>query len=228
MSDIEKQFQTALARIAQLEQQLSKKPEPAPQSFDARAFSADPVGVAQKLGLDVEHLTKHFFVHAMGDVAPPPLKDYVRMGQQLSNTKDTIETQLEALARRLDELAGGSKRESFHKLAADKAKYPNLAVAFAADPSLFDVGQGDPAEMAQKEEDRLSKLAVALGAKPQAASAGTADTSSAKDQQAKPAPLAGAVQGDPPPIQQHKPGAVTPDVYEQLKNEVVRQYDKPT
>lgn len=218
----EEQFQTALARIAQLEAQLNKKPEPAPQSLDIRAFVADPVGVAQKLGMDVEHLTKHFFAHAMGDQAPPPLKDYVRQGQQFGATTGAIESKLEALARRLEDLAGGTKRESFQKLAADKAKYPNLATVFAADPSLFDVGAGDPVEYAQKEEERLSKLATAF--KPQSASAEVAATSSAKEQQAKPAPLAGAVQGDPPPIQQRQPGHVSNDVYEQLKNEVVRQY----
>lgn len=228
MSDLAQQFQTALARIAQLEAALNKKPEPAaPQSLDIRAFIADPVGTAQKHNMDVEHLTKHFFVHAMGDAAPPNLKDYVRQGQQFSTATGAIETKLEALVRRLDDLAGGSKRESFHKLAADKEKYPHLAAAFAADPSLFDedVGQGDPAETATKLEAKLSKLAPALGAKPQAASVAVADTSSAQAQQAKPAPLAGVIQGDPPPIQQRQPGAVTPDVYEQLKNEVVRLHE---
>ncbi len=224
MSDLQTQFQTALARIAQLEAQLSKKPEPAPQSLDIRAFMANPVGMAQKHGMDVEHLSKHFFAHVMGDQAPAQLKDYAKMGQQLGDTNAYIESKLDALARRLDDLAGGSRRDSFQKLAADRAKYPNLAAAYAADPSLFDVGQGDAAEYAQREEDRLSKLAVALG-KSQPASAAVADTSSAQVSQAKPAPLAGAIQGDPPPIQQPKPGTVTPDVYEQLKSEVVRLHE---
>lgn len=227
-NDLAQQFSTALARIAQLEAQLNKKPEPpAPQSVDFRAFMADPVGYSQKHGVDVEHLTKHFFAHAMGDAAPAQLKDYVKMSQQVNTTYSTTDAKLDALARRVEDLAGGTKRESFHKLAADKVKYPTLAAAFAADPTLFDeeIGQGDPAETATKLEARLSKLAPALGVKPQPASAGDAGTSSAKESEAKPAPLAASVQGTPPPIRQPQVGLVSDDVYRQLKDEVVRQYE---
>lgn len=228
MSDIATQLQTAFAKIAQLEEALSKsKKEAPPSTVDLRQLEADPIGTLAKHGANIDHYTKHFVANAMGDQAPAHLKEYVKMGQQLSNTTQTIESKIESLGRRLDEVVGGSRRESFQKLAADKDKYPHLAAAYAADPSLFEdeVSQGsEAAEIATKLEARLAKLAPVF--RPPTASAETAATDSAQVQQAKPAPTAGALQGDPPPIVQPKPGAVTDDVYAQIKAEVVSQYDK--
>ncbi len=223
-----------MSRLAQLEEKYSAATKAAKStpSFDARAFSADPVGEMAKLGVPVEHVTKILVANAIGDAAPAHLKEYAQTSQQISNTVQPIQAAIESLGRRLDEVSGGPRRESFKTLAADKSKYPHLATAIAADPSLFgedaESHKGDAAELAQRLEAQLAKLAPALGVKiSQPASDVSADTQSiAQGQQAKPAPTAESLQGTPPPIQQPPNGTIsTPDLYAQLKAEVVRQYE---
>jgi hypothetical protein len=169
-----------------------------------------------------------FLAKALGENAPPHVKDYVRSNKQQGATVATLESKLESLGRRLDEVTSGSRAERFKAAAADTSKYPHLARAYAADPSLFDgeVGSGtDVAEIAQRTEERLAKLAPALGATPPAAST-SADTV-AQAQNAKPAPTADALQGTPPPIQQPKSGAISSqDAYAALKAEVLQKHQQ--
>lgn len=227
--DLQKQLAAALNRIAQMEERLAAKPAPASTpSPNAPDPTADPVGFLVAKGVPFEHAMSHFLAQALGENAPPHIKEYVRGSKQMGATAASLETKLEAIGRRLDEVTSGTRAERFKALAADTSKYPHLARAYAADPSLFDgeVGSGnDVAEIAQKAETRLAKLAPALGAPP-AASAAQAAVSIAQGQNAKPAPTADALQGTPPPIQQPKPGAVTPDVYAQLKAEVVKAHEQ--
>lgn len=210
----------ALAKIAQLE--AAREPKRSTPKFDQRAFELDPLGQMQSLGIDVNHVTKHVVRNALGDAAPQHLKDYVDAGKQYSAVTSGIESKLEHLSRRLEDVIGGRTRESFKTLAADKTKYPNLAVAYAADPESFGDVQGDPAEQAAALEAKYAKFAAAFKPQPESQSSAT----SAQADQAKPAANAGALQGTPPPVQTKSPGIITDDLYEQLKQETVRQYEK--
>jgi hypothetical protein len=227
--DEKQQLQTALVRIAQLEERLSAADKKS-AGIDPGALARDTVGTLQKHGIPIDHVFKVTAAHQMGDNAPEPLKAYALQGQQVSTTMD-LRSQVESLRRGLDELSAGNRRESFKTLAGDKSKYPRLAAAMAADSALFDSDlsghQGNPAELATRLEERLTKLGVP-GPAPAASaeSAGTAKAEdSAKDMNAKPAPMAGALSGNPPPIPQPKTqGILDADGYKALRDEIVQKW----
>lgn len=222
--DIAKALQTAIARIAQLEERITNAKKADPAALTAHGLTHDPVGTMLAAGIPVDQVTKILVRHTLGDSAPESLKEFSAGQQQLGTISASLDAKLADLSRRLEEATSGSRVERFKATAADKTKYPHLAAALAKDPSLFDedVGSGDAVETAAKLEARLAKLAPALA--PQSTSGESVENKVAEGSQAKPA--LGALHGDPPPIQQPKPGAMTDDIYAQLKDEVVRQHEQ--
>lgn len=233
----EDQLAQALARITALESELAplrnKAKEPAAAPFDVagfqqkfakefvKEFTRDPNGMLSKMGAPVEHIRGLMIADALGDQAPPQLQALRQQGPML-NEMSIIRDNLQELSRRLEgietERTRGSTRESFKTLSSDKAKYPHLADAIAANPALFDGEldghKGDASTLADTLEARLSTLAKVYKAQP--ASAGNADTI-AQGQNAKPA--LGSAQVDVPPIPKSELDA------QALRDEIVRKFD---
>jgi len=229
-----------LARLAAMESELATlRAAPKKQNngnavndFDPAAFArqlmADPVGTFQRMGVSTDHVTRVLVANAMGDQAPPELKVLAAMGPQVS-AQHALDSKVEALSRQLSTLVDsqtkGVARESFKALASDKSKYPHLAKAYAADPSLFDedLAGGDAAEIAQKLEARLAKTAAAFGVKTETppASEANAEAQTTQSTQSRPALETGST---PPPLPQTKPGVFTQEEDQRLKAEILRKY----
>jgi hypothetical protein len=193
----------------------------------------DQYAVLNELGFspaEIQHLQRVHVAHAMGDQAPQELKVLAQMGPQISTTS-AIAATVESLSRRLDEQDKRKTQEaaaqSFKSLISDKSKYPNLSVAYAADPSLFegDVGGGeDVAAIADKLEKRQAALAAVYAPKSGSPSASSnAGYQQVESVQGKPA-IAGAMSGDPPPIPTKSQGVFTQDDHVKLRDEVVRKH----
>lgn len=230
--DIQKALETAMGKIAQLEREVSgyrSQPQPQAPTFDPRAFTADPLGAMTRMGIPVDHVTRVLVAHTLGDQAPPELKVLAAMGPQVSAT-NALQVELEQLRRQVSELTTSQSKksagESFKALAADKAKYPHLASAIAADASLYDEDiqsfGGNVEDFLAKEEKRLARLAPALGVKPPAASVANADTTTDQSKQVTPA-VAAALNGEMPPLPETKVGVFTQADHDKLKEEVVRK-----
>jgi hypothetical protein len=228
MSDVS---EAALQRIAALEAEVSgyrRQAKPEPQ-FNMEAFRqdfiADPVGTMQRLGAPVDHVTRVLVANAMGEQAPPELKMLAAQGPQV-NAARALEARVEALSRQLSDVTAASSkkatRESFQAITADKSKYPHLAKAVSADPSLVEdeLGShgGTAEELAAKLEARLSKVA-AIYAPPAASS--NAET---QDQSTQVAPATtGGLSGGVPPLTQKPSGVFTPEDHARLRDECVRK-----
>jgi hypothetical protein len=211
-------LQKALARIAALEEKASAK-NAAPQ-FDPNELIKNPIAFLQKHGVPVEHVGKYVIAHQLGDAAPDGIKAYVQMGTQVSATHE-LQSKFDTLRRDVEQVVGATKREKFQALIANQGQYPHLAAVVAANPQFVGEVQGDPAEYAQKLEGQLAALAAA--AKPQPASAGNADTTVAEGQ-AKPAPMAATVAGDPPPVTKVPEGPLDAAGKKALRDAVIAEH----
>jgi hypothetical protein len=232
-ADLQKSLDTAIARIAQLEAEVSRsraakaeaKPLPAqldPQAV-ARAIVADPHGTLTRMGVPTEHVAKVLMGNLMGDQAPPEWKVLAQMGPQMSAT-NALNSTVEQLRQRLDEAEARVARQSFQALAGDKQKYPHLAKAFAADPSLFegDVAavRGSAEEAAAALEARLSKMAAVIAPPP----ASSEDAATAAQSTQSKAQTTGGLDPTPPPIPSDKPGAWSEEEHRRIRDEVVRKH----
>lgn len=181
------------AELATLRAQ--KRETPAVPQFNPHDFVRDPVGFMSRHGIPTEHVTRVLVASALGDQAPPELKVLASLGPQMSATR-ALEEKFDALSRQLAESASSSKaRESAKALLSDKSKYPHLAKAFAADPSLEDemvAAGGNAEEYAKKMEARLKVVAPAP---PPASDANAEAAKAAQDQSAQVQP---ATEGAPP------------------------------
>jgi uncharacterized phage infection (PIP) family protein YhgE len=223
----EDQTAKLLSRIAAMESELATlravKPRTDPP-FDPekfrQAFYADPVGMVTKMGVPVDHVTRVLVANALGDQAPPELKVLAAMGPQMSAVQ-AASAQVEELSRRLSSYEqkeqSAARAQSVKALISDKTKYPHLAKAFAADPSILDdLGGENAEEAAAKMEKRFSLVA------PPPASVENADASG-QSTQSKPATV-GALSGEVPPLPQPKSGVLTQDEDRKLRDEIVRKY----
>lgn len=222
-----------LARIAQLEAELARRPDPA---TIAREITNNPFGAFQKYGVPTDHVTRVLVATALGDQAPPEMKALAMMGPQVTATQ-AVQAENQALRQRLDaleqRLTGQATRESFQSVSADKSKYPLLAATLAKAPDLFraevDSHRGDAAALADQLEARLKMTAQALGVNTPTASAANADNRQRAEAQSSTsqqdtAHQAGAMGGDPPPI----PGKITQGSLDEqglraLRDEIVRK-----
>jgi hypothetical protein len=222
-----------LTRIAALETENARLRQHDPDAI-RREFTANPHGAMQKYGIPQDHVTRMLVATALGDQAPPELKALAMMGPQVTATQ-ALQSENQALRQRLEALeanfAGKSSVESFGKVAVDKAKYPLLAAALAKSPELFHSEvtshRGDAATLAEQLEGRLKMTAQALGITPTASTA-DADKANANAQQATstqaPAPLAGTMGGDPPPIpQKTSGGSLDEQGLRALRDDIVRK-----
>lgn len=230
--DLKKQFETAIARLASLEAEVSgyrsRKHEPEKPTFDPvayrQAFLADPIGSLTRMGAPVDHITKVLVAHALGDNAPPELKVLASMGPQVS-AQHALDAKVETLSRQLSALTTSGSRDKFRSLAKDASKYPNLSKMLETDPSFFDDEISDGAnveEFAKGRESRMATAAKAFGPKTPPASDANADET-AQSTQGKPA-IAGAISGDPPPLPRGPSGVFTQEDHQKLRDEVVRKY----
>lgn len=240
--DLQAKLDKALSRIAALEANKSAAQAPQQTGIDPRQLAVDPIGVLTRAGVPVEHVTRVFVAHAMGDKAPPELRTLAMMGPQVSATQ-ALTADLERMRQRLDEYEQRDNqarvRQSFSSLAADKAKYPFLAAAHARDPKLFDsevdVFKGDAAALAEAIEGRLKVIAPALGVKPQPASNESADATkqgqSTETKQAQETAVSpNGADTTPPPL----PSATganagktfTAAEHQALKDRIVRKYSQ--
>lgn len=233
MSDIDPKF---LARLAAMEQELSTlRARPQAAAFDQAAFArqmaADPLAAFAKYGVPVEHVTKVLVAHALGDQAPAEMRFAATQGKQVS-TQMEMQAEMQAMRATLASIeadkANTSTRASLNTLTADKTKYPTLAAAYAADPTLFDSDvaghKGDATALAEALEKRLAKTAAALGVKPtQAASSDTADNSGQSTQTKT---QTGGIDTTPPPIVKAQPGTWTEAEHTRLRDEIVRNTSK--
>ncbi len=204
-----------------------REPQHDPVAFRT-AFVADPIGTLTRMGAPVDHVTRVLVAHAMGEQAPPELRVLAAMGPQVSATS-ALDSKVDALSRQvstfLESQTKAGTRSSFQALAADKTKYPHLAKAFTADPSLFDdeVATGENAlELAAKLEARLTKVAAVYA--PPTASEGNADQPIVPSTKDEPAALAGTTSGGVPPIPRSPTGVITPAEDKALRDEIVRKY----
>lgn len=184
----EEQLTSALARIAALESvKAPPKSEPAfDQKAFAQAFTRDPVAAMKRFGIDRDHATQVLVAQALrdqGQPVPQGLEAAAAMGPVME-TLATVTAELTALRQRVDSgektVKGNTVRESLKILASDKKQNPNLATAYAADPTLFDEDidkhEGSAADLAKALEARLARQAKALGV-PQSTSTEKVDES---------------------------------------------------
>lgn len=235
--DLTKRLEAAITRISTLEGELRAKPKaqeaPAAPAFDLVKFRSalvmDPIGTLQALQVPsdhVEYLRTALIADKLGDKADMSMRMFLSQGPQMMAAQSTAES-VAALSRRLDDQdkqkEAAAKRESFKTIIANKEKYPNLSKAAAADPDLIAEAEkhgGTAEEYAASQEAKLTKLAAVFV--PSTASV-TADNSG-QSTQAKPTPLAGALQGDLPAVAQPQPGAWD---YTKTRNALVQKYSRP-
>ncbi len=230
--DISKQLQSALVSIARLEAEVAplraKAREPqAPRGIDPREYITDPIGALLRAGLSPEHIqhsTRVHVAHAMGDQAPMELKMLASQGPMVSATSN-LQSDVQALRQRLESYENEGKakaaRESFKALSKDTTKYPHLAKALTANPTLLDeqlARHGGSAEEFAAAQEALA----ALYAPPPVSSGNTDDTSSPNSQQGKQA-QGGGLDPTAPPIAQGKAGVFTPEDHAKLRDEIVRK-----
>lgn len=250
MDDTEKN--ALLARIAALETEVapmraqSKKPAGLDPKTVTAAFHRDPIAALAKFGIPQEYVTQVLVAAALeaaGQPVPEQLRAARASGSTLAATSD-LRDEVSALRQRMETEATERKRqttrESTKTLVADKTKYPRLAAAFVADPSLFerdfDDHKGDATELVDKLEKRLAATAKALGMPdPQSASDASADKTSANPTSKQgTAQVSGSRAGDPPPITTSKSSkGFTDEDRQALRDEIVRNaergvYDAPT
>jgi hypothetical protein len=231
-----------LARLAAMETELSTlraRPAPAPQpsapAFDPAAFRQqminDPLAAFKAMGVPHDHITRILVAHgleAAGQPVPSELRNQMALGPQINATM-AMQSDFQTLRQRMEafeaKITSEANRTTFSKLIADKAKYPHLAAAYAADPSLFDSDvaghKGDAAALADATEARLTKMAAALGVKaiPKPASDEAADNNAQGSQGMA---QAVGVDSTPPPIPQ-KSGAWSEAEHQRLRDEIVRK-----
>jgi cell fate (sporulation/competence/biofilm development) regulator YmcA (YheA/YmcA/DUF963 family) len=214
--DLAKALQTALSKIAALEEKVSGKPA-APQvpQFDPTEVIKNPIAFFQKHGVPLDHVGKYVIAHQLGDAAPDGIKAYVQMGQQVSATHE-LQSKFDTLRRDVEQVVGATKREKFNALIANQGQYPHLAAAIAADPTLVGEVQGDPAEHAAKLEAKFATIAAAV--RPHSASAENAGTTVAEGQ-AKPAQVAGQ-----PPVVKVPDGPLDAEGKRALRDAVIAEH----
>lgn len=241
MSDTDKTIQTLLQKFAALETEVSgyRKANKEP-AFDHRALINDPVGVLNKLGVPVEHITKILVANQLGDAAPHELRSLAQMGPMVNATSD-LRTQLESLSRQVSDLVtaqkGSSTRASFKALANDKTKYPNLSKALNKRTDRYDDEaakfEGTAEEYATQKEAYLKEMAELFGAP--AASEENADETvnvemtsdeqeAAQSKESRPANAAG-LNGEVPPLTRKDSGVFGDKERQALKDSVLRKYN---
>ena len=174
--DIKKALETALSRIASLETEVSgyrsRKQEPTlAQLRDEirKEMVRDPYGAMAGMGVPADYVTKRLVAKQMQEAnipLPDELQGLALLGPQL-NATHALESKLEQLSRQVSSIVDtsikSSARQSIQALSADKAKYPNLAKAAAADPDLINEALekhgGTAEEFAAAEEARLARVA---------------------------------------------------------------------
>lgn len=222
-----------LQKLAQLEAEVSAlrkgAREPQAPQFDPNTFLrqlvTDPVGTLTRHNLPVDHVTRVLVANAMGDQAPPELKVLAAMGPQVSAQRALAE-QVDALSRRLTDLTSPKPPsvDSVKALTADKAKYPHLAKALAADPAFFTDAEiaagGSAEEFAAQAEARLSKMAAVYAPPP--ASEANADPNG-QSKQAAPADTP-VTSGGVPPIPKPTGASFTQEDHVKLRDEIVRKH----
>lgn len=215
-----------LARIAAMESELAtfraKRAEAAPVDHSkelATSLARDPVGTMTRLGIPVDHTTKILVAHALGDAAPPELKMLAAMGPQVSAT-NALASDLQAMRQRLEGFEAKAARESAKALASDKSKYPHLAKALAADPSLFE----DELAKGTSVEDLEARVARVAKVYSPPASEADADTQQAESTNGKQAQAEVPLDPTPPPIAKKAAGVFTPEDHVSLRDEIVRKF----
>jgi len=207
--DLSKALNTALSRIAALEAETSqhRKREPDQAAINAAVRSAmeqmavDPVGVAGKYSLPVDHITRVLVANAMGKDAPSELRTLAMQGPQISAQR-ALDAKVDELSRQftafLESQTKKSGAESFKALVQDKTKYPHLSKAYAEAPDLYDPDSigANAEDFMTKEEKRLSKLHSVWNPKP--ASDENADKTSGQSQQTEPTQSPESIRGQIP------------------------------
>ncbi len=231
-----------LSRIATLEAraEATARAPAAPQTNGIdpaeflRAYAADPIGTLQAIGASpqiLDYSAKSHVVYAMeaaGQTPPHQLKALVSMGPQISAT-NALASEVQSLRQRIElqdtEKTKAVRSQAYKALISDKSKYPSLAKAMSADPTLFDGdldGFGGTAEeFAVAQEARLAKLAPALGA-PAASAANAEATKTTESKQVEPALASGM--NTAPPLPEKSVGVFTADDHASLRDEIVRKH----
>jgi hypothetical protein len=210
--DLKSQYATLLSRFAALEAEVSnyrsqsRRPAEDPAKLFREEMVRDPHGTMARYGVPADYVTKRLIAKQMIDAGvplPDELQGLAGLGTQLSATS-ALENKLEQLSRQVSSIvdsgAKASARQSFQALSANKAKYPNLAKAIAADPDLFNEALsahgGTAEEFAAAEEARLARVAKVLGAPVTSTAPVTTDVQSKQDAPA----TAGNLNSEMPPV----------------------------
>jgi len=239
---LEKALDTALARIASLENERSRAPaQTMVPGIDAEKFRqalvANPMGTLREVGLSAEHLThvrNAAIADFLGPNAPLPLQMQANMGPQMIATQQA-QAAVADLSRRFDEMTtaqkANAKREEFKAISAMKDKYPNLSKAISANPERYkDVlaqHGGSAEEFAAATEAQLTELASVLGVP---APTGSVNNPDNKDQSKKvaSAPLGSATNVVPPPSNQGNAGSVwNKEAYQATKEAILSKVPSP-
>lgn len=235
MSDTESKL---LARIAALETQLAPSKKNDGPSFDKRKATLDPISYFKEMGLDVQHLSRHFVANALGKDCPPELSAMVQMGPQIAATSH-LEELVTSLSRKVEELSNVHRAASIETKTVDQAKYPTLAAAMKNDPALLKrelstIGDiADHEKAFEKIEEKLKPYASAFGFKPSSDPAkSTSETIQNPDGSTiksdnKPA---SALNGEVPPLLTSGSGngAMTADEHDRLKSAILKKYNLPS
>jgi hypothetical protein len=243
-ADLEKKFEIALAKIASLEAKLNAKPTPQPQGLDPAKLREqminDPFGTLTKLGVPTQHITRHAVAHELrssGLEVPAQLEALISVGPQI-NATNALESKFEQLSRQVSEIVNTSKartvQERFSALAADKKAYPHLAKAYAANPEFFakdlERPEVDAEALAKELEAQHAMIASVYGYKPETSTASdvnAGNTVSTQSTQGMPAPVAGNLNSEMPPVSQSKAGLWTQEDHDRIRDEIVRKYASP-
>lgn len=248
-AELQKALDTAVTRIASLEQELRGRPQQTqqePQGINPQqlmqALMLDAPGVLRNMGLTPDHIAHvrtQIIADALGDNAPPQMMMAAMQGQQYVAAQQTsaavadLSRQVNAI---VTEQTRKSKRESFNAMAALKDKYPHLSKAISANPDRFlaglDAHGGTAEEYAAQKEQELAEIVTLLGAAPQGQPAQAAHTSPASvnnaantghSMQAGSAPTAGALNATPPPAPQGNTEVWDAAQYQAVKDRILKK-----
>jgi len=210
VEELKKALETAMGRIASLENERTRAPAQ-PPGINAHQLLLNPMGTLRGAGYNDEqlgHIRNAAIADFLGPNAPLPMQIAANSGAQLVAAQQASAAVAD-LSRRFDELSTAqkakAKREEFKAISQLKDKYPNLSKAISANPdryaAVLDAHGGTAEEFATAQEGQLTELLSALGAPQETAPTGSVNNPDNKDQSKKvvSAPLGSATNVVPPP-----------------------------
>ncbi len=137
---------------------------------------ANPIGTLKSAGYGdshIDHLRNVFIADKLGPQAPMPLQIAANQGPMLAQFQELMGV-VKSLADEVKTVkttaVKGSETTKFESTASDASKYPNLAKAYAKNPTKFktkwESHDGSAEDFLKAQESELKEIAEALGVTP--------------------------------------------------------------